>query len=125
MDNNFPTTPVIKDGKATLEWQNQFGETITVELDIAKAGPVPVPASVIQTSSLEKSFSRLPILILHSDDLIPCPLTPIVTKVLGMSWPTLIIGTDGNKYILDADEAGFIERACKVLIEYGNKLQKQ
>jgi hypothetical protein len=122
---DFPTTPNVKDGQATLKWLNEFGETITVELDTDKVS-VPVPSSVLQKSRLDESLlERLPLLIHHSDNLIPCPLVPLITTIPGFPWPVLITGTDGNKYILAVNEAAFIEHACKVLIEYGSEMQKQ
>ena len=119
MENNFPTTPTVKDGKATLEWHNEFGERIRVELDIAKyTGQLIKP-----TPRLRKDVLSLLSLRIYHSDIDDIPLLPIIIDTLGKQ--KLIRDEDRQEYILNANEADFIEQACKVLIEYGNKLKKQ
>jgi hypothetical protein len=119
MENNFPTTPVVKDGKATLEWHNEFGERIRVELDNAKYTSHPIRP---KPRSQRDALSLLPLRIYHSD-MDDIPLLPIITNTLGKQ--KLIRDEDRQEHILNANEADFIEHACKVLIEYSDKLQKQ
>ena len=105
MENNFPTTPVVKDGKATLEWHNEFGERIRVELDIAKYTSHPIRP---KPRSQRDALSLLPLRIYHSD-MDDIPLLPIITNTLGKQ--KLIRDEDRQEHILNS-ERGRLHRAC-------------
>jgi hypothetical protein len=115
---DYPTKPIINGSKAKLSWQNIFGKTIIVELDTAQV----INKPILPTGRNTGKSGLTPIIIHHSDNLIPVPLLPIVMRFFGFSEPLLVQGTDGQQYIVSAAEADFIEHACKVLMQYGETL---
>jgi hypothetical protein len=101
----YPTQAETTPDGLSMSWANEFGESITVALDTVKA------------TSKDRHVLLQALTITHTDNLLEgVILLPAITRI-GGHHPT-IRDRKGKAYILQDNEANFIDHAVRVIFGY-------